>query len=170
MHVAPAAVVLAVQPGSQSVAVLMAAASPVLARLAGNYNQRQANSNQRAQQKALTPIAAICQLPANLTRPRYPPHPSHQVLESVVRTRWGALPDAQREGIKTYCSNLIIKISTDDKAFRSERTFLNKLNLVRPPHAVHAVCVCARCACNIICVSAQGGCWQLMHHVACSLV
>ena len=92
------------------------------------------------------------------------------MLESVVRTRWGALPDAQREGIKTYCSNLIIKISTDDKAFRSERTFLNKLNLVRPPHAVHAVCVCARCACNIICVSAQGGCWQLMHHVACSLV
>ncbi len=36
----------------------------------------------------------------------------------------------QREGIKTYCSNLIIKISTDEKAFRSERTFLNKLNLV----------------------------------------
>jgi hypothetical protein len=54
-----------------------------------------------------------------------------QVLESVVRTRWGALPDAQREGIKTYCSNLIIKISTDEKAFRAERTFLNKLNLVR---------------------------------------
>lgn len=53
-----------------------------------------------------------------------------QVLESVVRTRWGALPDAQREGIKTYCSNLIIKISTDEKAFRSEKTFLSKLNLV----------------------------------------
>lgn len=52
------------------------------------------------------------------------------MLESVVRTRWGALPDAQREGIKTYCSNLIIKISTDEKAFRTERTFLNKLNLV----------------------------------------
>ncbi|PSC71723.1 exportin-1-like isoform X2 [Micractinium conductrix] len=53
-----------------------------------------------------------------------------QVLESVVRTRWGALPDAQREGIKTYCSNLIIKIATDEKAFRAERTFLSKLNLV----------------------------------------
>lgn len=70
-----------------------------------------------------------------------------QVLESVVRTRWGALPDAQREGIKTYCSNLIIKISTDEKAFRTERTFLNKLNLVcgstgasPPPPA----CVCCR--------------------------
>lgn len=35
-----------------------------------------------------------------------------QVLESVIKTRWGALPDAQREGIKTYISNLIIKYST----------------------------------------------------------
>lgn len=58
-------------------------------------------------------------------------HRMWQVLENVVKTRWGALPDAQREGIKTYCSNLIIKISTDEKAFRTERTFLNKLNLVR---------------------------------------
>ena len=53
-----------------------------------------------------------------------------QILESVIRSRWGALPDAQREGIKTYVSNLIIKISTDEAAFRREKTFLNKLNLV----------------------------------------
>lgn len=48
----------------------------------------------------------------------------------MIRSRWGALPDAQREGIKNYVSNLIIKISTDEGAFRRERTFLNKLNLV----------------------------------------
>lgn len=53
-----------------------------------------------------------------------------QILESVIKSRWGALPDAQREGIKTYVSNLIIKIATDDAAFRREKTFLNKLNLV----------------------------------------
>lgn len=52
------------------------------------------------------------------------------MLESVIRTRWGALPDAQREGIKTYVSNLIIKLSTDEAGFRRERTFLGKLNLV----------------------------------------
>ncbi len=34
------------------------------------------------------------------------------MLEGVIKTRWGALPDAQREGIKTYISNLIIKYST----------------------------------------------------------
>ena len=54
-----------------------------------------------------------------------------QVLEGVVRTRWGALPDAQREGIKSYITNLIIALSTDDKVYRAERTFVNKLNLVR---------------------------------------
>lgn len=48
----------------------------------------------------------------------------------MIKTRWGALPDAQREGIKTYISNLIIKLSTDESSFRRERTFLNKLNLV----------------------------------------
>jgi exportin-1 len=53
-----------------------------------------------------------------------------QILENVIKTRWGALPDAQREGIKTYVSNLIIKLSTEEAAFRRERTFLNKLNLV----------------------------------------
>jgi exportin-1 len=52
------------------------------------------------------------------------------VLEAVITTRWGALPEAQREGIKTYVSNLIIKISTDEGSFRRERTFLGKLNLV----------------------------------------
>lgn len=59
-----------------------------------------------------------------------PPALRPQVLEAVVRTRWGALPDAQREGIKTYISNLIIKTSTDEATFRRERTFLSKLNLV----------------------------------------
>ncbi|KAL6772266.1 XPO1 [Auxenochlorella protothecoides x Auxenochlorella symbiontica] len=53
-----------------------------------------------------------------------------QVLESVIKTRWGALPDEQREVLKTYISNLIIKLSTDEVAFRRERVFLNKLNLV----------------------------------------
>lgn len=51
-------------------------------------------------------------------------------MENVIKTRWGALPDEQREGIKMYVSNLIIQIATDEATFRKERTFLNKLNLV----------------------------------------
>jgi len=51
-------------------------------------------------------------------------------MEEVIKYRWGALPDEQREGIKTYISNLIIKLSTDDASFRRERTFLNKMNMI----------------------------------------
>lgn len=53
-----------------------------------------------------------------------------QILEEVVKYRWGALPDEQREGIKNYISNLIIKLSSEETTFRKERMFLNKLNLI----------------------------------------
>lgn len=51
-------------------------------------------------------------------------------MEEVIKYRWGALPDAQREGIKTYISNLIIKLCTDEGSFRREHTFLNKMNMI----------------------------------------
>ena len=53
-----------------------------------------------------------------------------QILEDVIKFRWGALPEEQREGIKNYISNLIIKLSTDEGAFRREKVFLNKLNII----------------------------------------
>lgn len=53
-----------------------------------------------------------------------------QILEEVIKYRWGALPDEQREGIKNYISNLIIKLSTDESVFRNQKTFLNKLNII----------------------------------------
>lgn len=53
-----------------------------------------------------------------------------QILESVIKFRWGALPIEQREGIRNYISNLIIRFSTDEALFRRERTFLNKMNVI----------------------------------------
>lgn len=53
-----------------------------------------------------------------------------QILEELIKYRWGVLPDAQREGIKNYISNLIIKLSSEEAIFRHERTFLNKLNVI----------------------------------------
>lgn len=47
--------------------------------------------------------------------------PTTQILEDVIKHRWGALPDDQREGIKNYISNLIIKLATASEAFRSEK-------------------------------------------------
>ncbi|KAK9807779.1 hypothetical protein WJX72_008954 [[Myrmecia] bisecta] len=53
-----------------------------------------------------------------------------QILEEVIKYRWGALPDEQREGIKNYISNLIIKMSSDEASFRREKVFINKLNII----------------------------------------
>lgn len=56
--------------------------------------------------------------------------PMLQILEAAIKFRWGALPPEQREGIRNYVSNLIIKLSTDEAVFRAEKVFLNKLNLI----------------------------------------
>eukprot|EP00884_Botryococcus_braunii_P004854 jgi/Botrbrau1/1436/Bobra.0063s0127.1 len=53
-----------------------------------------------------------------------------QILEEVIKFRWGALPDDQRIGIRNYVSNLVIKMSTDEVLFRQEKIFLNKLNVI----------------------------------------
>lgn len=53
-----------------------------------------------------------------------------QILENVIRFKWGALPEDQREGIKTFLSNLIIRFTTDEALFRKESTFVNKLNII----------------------------------------
>jgi hypothetical protein len=53
-----------------------------------------------------------------------------QILESVVRFKWGALPVEQREGIKNFLSNLIIRFSGEEAVFRKESTFVNKLNVI----------------------------------------
>ena len=62
----------------------------------------------------------------------------------MIKFRWGALPDEQREGIRNYVSNLIIKLSSDEVAFRRERVFLNKLNIIlvqaRPLAARWPIC------------------------------
>ena len=53
-----------------------------------------------------------------------------QILENTIKYRWGALPDEQREGVKNYITTLIIKLSSDEAAFRREKTTLNKLNII----------------------------------------
>ncbi|GBF89748.1 hypothetical protein Rsub_02918 [Raphidocelis subcapitata] len=53
-----------------------------------------------------------------------------QILESVIKFRWAALPMEQREGIKNYVSNLIIKYATSEQLFRAESVFMAKLNMV----------------------------------------
>nr|GMC60855.1 protein EXPORTIN 1A isoform X2 [Ipomoea batatas] len=53
-----------------------------------------------------------------------------QVLEGVIKYRWNALPVEQRDGMKNYISELIVKLSSDEASLRRERLYLNKLNVI----------------------------------------
>ncbi|KAG1655478.1 hypothetical protein FOA52_008673 [Chlamydomonas sp. UWO 241] len=53
-----------------------------------------------------------------------------QILENVIRFKWGALPVEQREGVRNFLSNFIIRFTLDEALFRKESTFVNKLNII----------------------------------------
>ncbi|KAL0403306.1 UNVERIFIED_CONTAM: protein EXPORTIN 1A [Sesamum radiatum] len=53
-----------------------------------------------------------------------------QVLEGVIKYRWNALPAEQRDGMKNYISEVIVKLSSDEICFRRERLYVNKLNII----------------------------------------
>lgn len=48
----------------------------------------------------------------------------------MIRFKWGALPVDQREGVKNFLSNLIIRFAMDEVLFRKEATFVNKLDII----------------------------------------
>ncbi|KAF8051123.1 hypothetical protein N665_1793s0009 [Sinapis alba] len=53
-----------------------------------------------------------------------------QVLEGVIKYRWKALPVGQRDGMKNYISEVIVQLSSNEASFRSERLYVNKLNVI----------------------------------------
>ena len=56
--------------------------------------------------------------------------PSPQILESLVKYRWGAIPEEQHEGIKNFVSTVIIKLCSDDATYRAQKVIMSKLNLI----------------------------------------
>ncbi|XP_024969323.1 protein EXPORTIN 1A isoform X1 [Cynara cardunculus var. scolymus] len=53
-----------------------------------------------------------------------------QVLEGVIKYRWNVLPVEQRDGMKNYISDVIVKLSSNEGSFRQERLYVNKLNII----------------------------------------
>ncbi|KAI9739393.1 MAG: Karyopherin transporter [Claussenomyces sp. TS43310] len=53
-----------------------------------------------------------------------------QVLDNVIMTRWKVLPREQCQGIRNFVVNFIIQCSSSEDSLKSQRTLLNKLNLV----------------------------------------
>ncbi|CAK8539240.1 unnamed protein product [Lathyrus sativus] len=53
-----------------------------------------------------------------------------QVLEGVIKYRWNALPVEQRDGMKNFISDVIVQLSGNEASFRTERLYVNKLNII----------------------------------------
>ncbi|GAA5946562.1 hypothetical protein JCM3775_002139 [Rhodotorula graminis] len=53
-----------------------------------------------------------------------------QIMDRLIKTRWKALPEDQRSGIRNFVVGVIVKTSSDDQTLRREKAFVNKLNLI----------------------------------------
>ncbi|CAJ0961986.1 unnamed protein product, partial [Mesorhabditis belari] len=53
-----------------------------------------------------------------------------QILESVIQTKWKALPVVQRDGIKGFIVQFILKLSETNETAQRNHLLLHKLNLV----------------------------------------
>ncbi|KAI6784308.1 Exportin-like protein [Emericellopsis cladophorae] len=53
-----------------------------------------------------------------------------QVLDNVIMTRWKVLPRDQCQGIRNFIVQFIIQCSSSEESLRTQKTLLNKLNLV----------------------------------------
>ncbi|WJX60121.1 Exportin-1 [Trifolium repens] len=53
-----------------------------------------------------------------------------QVLEGVIKYKWNALPAEQRDGMKNFISDVIVQLSGNEASFRTERLYVNKLNII----------------------------------------
>ncbi|KAF9050652.1 hypothetical protein BDZ89DRAFT_1057102 [Hymenopellis radicata] len=52
-----------------------------------------------------------------------------QILEKVINTRWKALPEDQRQGIRNFVVQVNVAAASDENLARKEKTYINKLNL-----------------------------------------
>ena len=92
-----------------------------------------------------------------------------QILDDVIKHRWGAIDDEQRAGIRNYISNLIIKISSDEATFRTERVFLNKLNIILVQVGAAWGCCAGQCRLRINVVPPSALCCdKLCHRPKCT--
>ena len=60
-----------------------------------------------------------------------------QILENTIKYRWKTLPAEQCSGVKAFVVNLVIARSSAEDSYRSQKLFMNKLNviLVQVAHA-----------------------------------
>ena len=60
------------------------------------------------------------------------------ILADTVKAKWKILPPEQRNGIKTFVVNLIIKLSSEPASLQANKLLLTKLN------SPSTCCLCSR--------------------------
>ncbi|KAJ2659669.1 Karyopherin transporter [Coemansia sp. RSA 1200] len=53
-----------------------------------------------------------------------------QILEALIQTKWKILPDNQRNGIKNFVVEVILRTASTEESLRQNRVYVNKLNLI----------------------------------------
>eukprot|EP00656_Telonema_subtile_P036866 TRINITY_DN4092_c0_g1_i2.p1 TRINITY_DN4092_c0_g1~~TRINITY_DN4092_c0_g1_i2.p1 ORF type:complete len:1133 (-),score=347.86 TRINITY_DN4092_c0_g1_i2:112-3510(-) len=53
-----------------------------------------------------------------------------QILENTIKYQWNGLPAEQREGIKNFVVDIIIKMASDEATMRAQKLYLQKLNVI----------------------------------------
>ena len=51
------------------------------------------------------------------------------ILNNLIKTKWKALPDEQRLGIRNFIASMIISMCDNDEQFQSQRALINKCDL-----------------------------------------
>ncbi|QPG73167.1 Karyopherin transporter [Brettanomyces nanus] len=51
------------------------------------------------------------------------------ILDNLIKTRWKALPDPQRQGIRNFVASMIIAMCEDDAQFEAQSALINKCDL-----------------------------------------
>lgn len=52
-----------------------------------------------------------------------------QILDKLITTRWKVLPVDQQQGIRNFIVETIISVSSDEAALRTQKTYINKLDV-----------------------------------------
>ena len=52
------------------------------------------------------------------------------ILDEIIKYKWNALAEKQKEGIKNFIVNIIIQLSSDQLQLQKEKILLSKLNLI----------------------------------------
>lgn len=53
-----------------------------------------------------------------------------QIMDKLITTKWKALPDGERSGVRNFIVDVIIQATSDEANLKREKTYINKLNMI----------------------------------------